>query len=174
MRRWGILSLPLNHSLFYKHPMTDSPTQPLAGVIVDNAHHLKVRVYYEDTDFSGVVYYANYLKFFERGRSDFLRLLGIHHHELASLPEPLAFAVAHVDVRYRAPARIDDIVTVISRVTTVKAAQFILDQRIERDGQLLCEARFDIVCIDLKSKPRRLPRGLLDVITIHLSERTGI
>jgi acyl-CoA thioester hydrolase len=155
--------------------MTDSvPVQPLSGVILDNAHHLKVRVYYEDTDFSGVVYYANYLKFFERGRSDFLRLLGIHHHELAALPEPLAFAVAHVDVRYRAPAKIDDIVTVISRVTTIKAAQFILDQRIERDGRLLCQARFDIVCIDLKSKPRRLPKHLQDVITIHLSERTDI
>jgi acyl-CoA thioester hydrolase len=155
--------------------MTDSvPIQPLSGVIQDNAHHLKVRVYYEDTDFSGVVYYANYLKFFERGRSDFLRLLGIHHHELAGLPEPLAFAVAHVDVRYKAPTRIDDIVTVVSRVTQVKAAQFILDQRIERDGLLLCHARFDIVCIDLKSKPRRLPKHLQDVITIHLSERTDI
>ncbi len=155
--------------------MTDSvPVQPLAGVIEANAHHLKVRIYYEDTDFSGVVYYANYLKFFERGRSDFLRLLGVHHHEWAALPEPLAFAVAHVDVRYKAPARIDDIVTVITRVVAVKAAQFILDQRIERDGQLLCEARFDIVCIDLKSKPRRLPKSVLDVITIHLSEKTGL
>lgn len=146
------------------------PVQPLSGAITDGVHRLMIRIYYEDTDFSGVVYYANYMKFFERGRSDFLRLLGIHHAELAALDVPLAFAVAHVDVRYRAPARIDDIITVESRAIGIKGAQFFLDQRIMRDGVLLCEARFDAVCIDLKNRPRRLPKTLAERISSHISE----
>jgi len=150
--------------------MTDMPVQALAGRIVDGEHQLFIRVYYEDTDFSGVVYYANYMKFFERGRSDFLRLLGIHHLELAALDIPLAFAVAHIDVRYRAPARIDDIVVVKSRSAGMKGAQFFLDQRIERDGVLLCEAKFTAVCIDFNNRPRRLPKLLVDRISGHHSE----
>jgi acyl-CoA thioester hydrolase len=144
--------------------MSEIPTQSLSGQIVDGEHHLLVRVYYEDTDFSGVVYYANYMKFFERGRSDYLRLIGIHHTELAALPEPLAFAVAHIDIRYRAPAKIDDILLIRSRPTGMKGAQFFLHQRIERDGHLLCEAHFTAVCIDFKNKPRRLPKALSAVI----------
>lgn len=140
--------------------MTEIPSQSLSGQIVDGEHHLLVRVYYEDTDFSGVVYYANYMKFFERGRSDYLRLLGIHHTELAALPEPLGFAVAHIDVRYKAPAKIDDILLVRSRPTGMKGAQFFLHQRIERDGLLLCEAHFTAVCIDFKNRPKRLPKSL--------------
>jgi acyl-CoA thioester hydrolase len=153
--------------------MTQIPTQSLSGQIVDGEHQLLVRVYYEDTDFSGVVYYANYMKFFERGRSDFLRLLGVHHTELAALPEPLAFAVAHIDVRYRAPARIDDILLVRSRPTGIKGAQFFLHQRIERDGILLCEARFTAVCIDFKSRPRRLPKDLIQIMSSHISETSA-
>lgn len=144
--------------------MSEIPEQPLAGRLVDDEHHLLVRVYYEDTDFSGVVYYANYMKFFERGRSDFLRLIGIHHRELAQMDPPLAFAVAHIDVTYKAPARIDDILLVRSRSTGMKGAQFFLHQRIEREGVLLCEARFDAVCIGFDGRPRRLPKTLADVI----------
>lgn len=150
--------------------MSETPAQPLSGQIVDNEHRLLVRVYYEDTDFSGVVYYANYLKFFERGRSDYLRLAGIHHAELAALPEPLAFAVAHIDIRYRAPARIDDILTVRTRPVAVRGAQIVMRQRIERDGLCVCEATFDIVCIDFKNRPRRLPREISQRVSGHISE----
>ena len=137
-----------------------TPTDTLAGRIANRVHELPIRVYYEDTDFSGVVYHANYVRYFERGRSDFLRLLGIHHNELAALPEPLAFAVVHIDMRFRAPARIDDVVTVRTRPLAIRGALFVLEQTVVRDGVTLCEARIEVACIDLKNRPRRLPKSL--------------
>ncbi|EGF93358.1 tol-pal system-associated acyl-CoA thioesterase [Asticcacaulis biprosthecium C19] len=151
--------------------MSDIPEQSLAGRLVGDEHHLLVRVYYEDTDFSGVVYYANYMKFFERGRSDYLRLIGVHHYELAQMDPPLAFAVTHIDITYKAPAKIDDIVLVRSRSTGVKGAQFFLHQRIERDGVLLCEAHFDAVCIGFDGRPRRLPRLLVNAINHTVTDK---
>ncbi len=141
-----------------------SPIQPLSGTIEDGEHRLMVRVYYEDTDFTGLVYHANYLKFIERGRSDFLRLLGVHHHELRAHEDELAFAVAHIDLRYRAPARIDDVLMVRTRVAGLRGAQIFMDQRCERDGVVLCEGRFDIVCIDGNGRPRRLPKSLAEAM----------
>ena len=152
---------------------SEIPSQALAGVITDKAHRLMVRVYYEDTDFTGVVYHANYLKYFERGRSDYLRLLGIHHHRLAALDPPMAFAVARIDVRYKAVARIDDVLTVVTRVAGSKGAQFFLDQTIERDGALVALAHLDIVCIDGAGRPRRLPKALGDVISGHAAGGEG-
>lgn len=143
---------------------TDIPMQSMAGEIDGKQHRLALRVYYEDTDFTGVVYHANHLKFFERGRSDYLRLLGIHHHRLAELDPPLAFAVAEIHVRYKAMARIDDILTVTTRVAGMRGAQFFLDQVINRDGVVVAEARLDIVCIDGQGRPRRLPKDLAGII----------
>ncbi len=142
----------------------DIPSQSLAGVIDDGEHRLMVRVYYEDTDFTGVVYHANYLKFFERARTDYLRLLGIRHSAMAARDLPLAFAVAQINVRYRAAARIDDLLTVHTRMAGAKGAQVFLDQRIERDFTLVAEARLDIVCIDGAGRPKRLPAELAEVI----------
>lgn len=136
------------------------PSQCLSGAIDGDEHRLMVRVYYEDTDFTGVVYHANYLKFFERGRSDFLRVLGVHHHELQAHEDQIAFAVAHIDVRYLAPARIDDVITVRTRVARMRGAQFLLEQVCERDGVKLCEGRINVVCIDGAGRPRRLPKDL--------------
>ena len=147
--------------------MTFSETA-LAGTLTDGVHDLPIRVYYEDTDFSGVVYHANYLKFFERGRSDFLRVLGIHHNQLADLPEPLAFAVAHIDIRFRAPARIDDIVTVRTSPVAIRGALFVLNQRAMRDDVTLCEARVEVACIDLRNRPRRLSKDLAQRIAACL------
>lgn len=151
--------------------MTDIPEQSLAGRLVGNEHHLLVRVYYEDTDFTGVVYYANYMKFFERGRSDYLRLLGVHHAELAKLDPPLGFAVAHIDISYRAPARIDDILLVRSRAAGMKGALFTLQQTVERDGQILCQAKLNAVCIGFDGRPRRLPKLLADAVATSLMEK---
>jgi acyl-CoA thioester hydrolase len=137
-----------------------SPLQPLSGTIDGDEHRLMVRVYYEDTDFTGVVYHANYLKFFERGRSDFLRVLGVHHHELQTHEDRIAFAVAHIDVRYLAPARIDDVIAVRTRISCMRGAQFLLEQVCERDGATLCEGRINVVCIDGTGRPRRLPKDL--------------
>ncbi len=148
---------------------THIPTQSMAGEILGDEHRLKIRVYYEDTDFTGVVYHANYLRYFERGRSDFLRLLGVHHHRLAELDPPLAFAVAQINVRYKATARIDDILTVSTRLAAAKGAQFFIDQAISRDGTLIAGARLDIVCIDGQGRPRRMPRDLAEVINRHIA-----
>ncbi len=145
-----------------------SPETAIAGHLIDGVHDLPIRVYYEDTDFSGVVYHANYLKFFERGRSDFLRVLGVHHNELANLPEPLAFAVVHIDIRFRAPARIDDLVTVQTRPLSIKGALFVLQQTCLLQGVAVCEARVEVACIDLKSRPRRLPKALTERIAACL------
>lgn len=139
-------------------------SQPLSGVIEAGEHRLMVRVYYEDTDFTGLVYHANYLKYFERGRSDFLRVRGVHHTELRAHEDQLAFAVAHIDLRYRSPARIDDVLTVRTRVAGTRGAQIFMEQVCERDGVVLCEGRFDIVCIDGSGRPRRLPPVLIEAL----------
>ena len=139
-------------------------SQPLSGVIEAGEHRLRVRVYYEDTDFTGLVYHANYLKFFERGRSDYLRLLGVHHHELKAHEDQIAFAVRHLDIQFLSPARIDDVVTVSTRLTGMRGAQFFLEQVCARDGVKLCEGRINIVCIDGEGRPRRLPKAFADAL----------
>ena len=140
------------------------PVQPLSGIVEGLEHRLMVRVYYEDTDFTGLVYHANYLKFFERGRSDYLRVLGVHHHELRAHEDQLAFAVAHIDIRYLSPARIDDIITVRTRMLTMRGAQFTLEQTCERDGVTLCQGRINVVCIDGDGRPRRLPKAFAEAL----------
>ena len=140
-------------------------SQPLSGVIEAGEHRLRVRVYYEDTDFTGLVYHANYLKFFERARSDHLRLLGVHHHELKAHEDQIAFAVRHMDIQFLSPARIDDVITVRTRLMGMRGAQFFLEQVCERDGVKLCEGRINIVCIDGEGRPRRLPKAFADALT---------
>lgn len=144
--------------------MTLSLMQNLAGRIDEGVHSLMVRVYHEDTDFTGVVYHANYLRFFERGRSDYLRLLGVNHQDLMQLDDPLAFAVAAMTVAFKIPARIGDVLTVKSRVLTVKSAHLVLDQQIDREGSMVCEAEFKLVCLDRNGRPRRLARALSDLL----------
>ena len=83
-------------------------TEPSAGWIEGREHQLPVRIYYEDTDFTGMVYHANYLRYFERGRSDFFRIAGISHTALLSLAEPTAFTLVRIEIDYRRAARVDD------------------------------------------------------------------
>ncbi|MGA9657653.1 MAG: tol-pal system-associated acyl-CoA thioesterase [Asticcacaulis sp.] len=142
---------------------------PLSGLIVGDEHHLPVRIYYEDTDFSGVVYHANYLKFFERGRSDYMRLIGVHHYELARREAPLAFAVAHMDIRFAAPVRIDEVIIIKSRLIHMSGASFTLEQSAERNAQLCTSATVQVACIDLKGRPKRLPKDLSEAIKSHLA-----
>ena len=93
--------------------MTDLPSDlPTAGRFDGRDHLLPVRVYYEDTDFTGLVYHANYVRYFERGRSDFLRAIGVGHADLLEEAEPLAFVVSELNIRYLKPARIDDALVV--------------------------------------------------------------
>lgn len=117
----------------------------------------RVRVYYEDTDFSGVVYHAAYLKFFERGRTEALRASGVRHSELLERDEPLAFAVHKMSIEWISPARIDDELEVRTNVTSAKGARLLLDQTIWKEETLVAKADVEAVCMTLSGRPRRLP-----------------
>ncbi len=124
-----------------------------------------VRIYYEDTDFSGVVYHAAYLKFFERGRTEALRASGVHHSELLERDEPLAFAVRKMTTEWVAPARIDDVLEVRTRFTGAKGARMFLAQEIWRDETLIARADVEAACMSLAGKPRRLPPDVMASLT---------
>jgi len=131
----------------------------LSGRIKAGKHILPIRVYHEDTDFTGLVYHANYLKFCERGRSDFVRLAGIRHTALMSGgvgQEASAFVVRHMDVDFLRPARMDDVLEVITSVEELGGAAMTLLQEVTRDGAVLARLRVKIVLISQSGKPRRL------------------
>ena len=130
----------------------------LAGRLVAGGHELAQRVYFEDTDFSGRVYHARYLHFMERGRSDYLRLLGIHHKELAS--DGMAFAVRRMDIDFLQPASIDDVLTIGTRPIQVKGARIELAQEIARGGELLVAASVTIALVGPGGRPLRLPPAI--------------
>lgn len=121
------------------------------------AFHIVVRVYYEDTDFSGVVYHARYLQFFERGRTEALRRCGVTHTELLARDEPLAFAVRKMTVEWLAPARIDDLLDVETRFAAIRGARMLLDQEIRRDGAPIARAVVEAASMSLDGRPRRVP-----------------
>jgi acyl-CoA thioester hydrolase len=132
---------------------------PTAGEFHGPEHQLPVRVYYEDTDFSGVVYHANYLKFFERGRTDALRTLGVHHTEL--LEEDAVFVVRRMEVEFLRPATVDDALLVRTVCQSARGARMILTQSIERDGTVLATARVEAALISRNGRPRKLPASLV-------------
>ena len=121
-------------------------------------HAIPVRIYYEDTDFSGNVYHAAYLKFFERGRTEFLRDLGIHHHELAE--QGIAFAVRSMEIEFVAAAGIDDLLEVTTAVAESTGVRLVLNQTISRDGTTITSARVTVVAIKMSGGPARLPASL--------------
>lgn len=106
-----------------------------------------IRVYYEDTDAGGVVYYANYLKFFERARTEWLRRLGVNQSELA-VQEQRLFVVKKVEIQYRKPAVLDDLLSLHSTITRVGRASLTFCQRAFRGEELLCESTIEVCCID--------------------------
>ena len=123
------------------------------------SHALPIRVYYEDTDFSGVVYHASYLRFLERGRTELLRDLGVHQAALHGDAVALAFAVRRMTIDWLKPARMDDMVTVETRIGAIKGASLMLLQRILRGEELLLEAEVLVAAVS-GGKPVRLPAGL--------------
>lgn len=131
------------------------------------SHRLAVRVYFEDTDFSGVVYHATYLRWCERGRSDFLRLLGNDHQALLQGQDgaPSAFVVRRMNLDFKRPARIDDILEVTTALYAMSAAVLTLDQTVTREGMVLFNARVEVVLVSLEGKPQRLSQRLRDVFT---------
>lgn len=145
--------------------MTRPETWPdLAGRLVAGGHVLPIRIYFEDTDFSGVVYHANYLRFMERARSDMLRLLGVSHDALGRgiFGECLAFAVRHLEIDFEKPAKIDDFLEVETTVSGIAGARLTLDQCIRRGPETLVSARITIVMINARRRARRLPAKVRD------------
>jgi acyl-CoA thioester hydrolase len=136
--------------------MPDGET--LAGRLTESGHELVQRVYFEDTDFSGRVYHARYLHFMERGRSDYLRLLGIHHRDLAQ--DGLAFAVRHMDIDFLEPGSIDDVLTVRTERHAVGGARIVLDQKVMRGDACLAAARVTVALVGPGGRPRPLPPPL--------------
>jgi acyl-CoA thioester hydrolase len=132
----------------------------LSGALTEFGHRLLARVYYADTDFSGVVYHARYLEFFERGRSDYLRLTGVHHTELAEGKhgERIVWVVRRMEIDFRGPARIDDILTVETRTETISGARIFMAQQLKRGDEVLVEARVEAAIIGESGRPRRFPR----------------
>ncbi|HEB77004.1 MAG TPA: tol-pal system-associated acyl-CoA thioesterase [Methylothermaceae bacterium] len=126
-----------------------------------------VRIYYEDTDAGGVVYYANYLKFFERARTEFLRQLGFEQDDLIER-EGVLFAVRSIQTDYLRPARFNDLLSVTCRVTELKRASVDFFQQAYCNENLLCRARVRIACLDaVRFRPRPIPSTLWQVLQTH-------
>ena len=124
---------------------------------------LPVRVYLEDTDAQGVVYNASYLRFFERARTEWLRSNGIDHNGLREAANIL-LVLSRIEVRFKAPARLDDMLEVTAEVAELSAVRFVFGQAIRREpggGELVCQAQAEVACVDARTgKPRRLPAQL--------------
>ena len=135
----------------------------LDGEIRGGRHVMDVRVYYEDTDFSGIVYHANFLRFMERGRTNYLRLLGTNHRALFAETEReapgFAFVVRSMTIDFLKPARMDDILTVVTTPTEVKGASVILTQAVNRGDEVLVEARVRVAFVSA-GRARPIPKPL--------------
>lgn len=133
------------------------------GKATNPASELTIRVYYEDTDTGGVVYYANYLKFFERGRTEWLRALGVDQRELAAR-EQMMFVVRHADIAYQQAARLDDIIHIRTTISQLRAATLDFHQQAWRDDQLLATATIQICTVHANTfKPIRLSPAMRDL-----------
>ena len=150
--------------------MTDRPT---AGRFEGREHRLPIRVYYEDTDFTGLVYHANYVRYFARGRSDALRLMGVGHAELLDGDQPMAFVVSRLALTFLRPARIDDELVVRTLYETAKGPRLTIAQSIAHGDEVLCRAEVEAVCIRLDGRPRRPTRLLVEKVRPWLAANEG-
>jgi acyl-CoA thioester hydrolase len=133
---------------------------PASGRFVGREHRFPVRVYFEDTDLSGIVYHANYLRYMERARSDMLRVVGIDQRGTQEAGDGV-YAVADLSIRYRRPARLDDDLLVLTRVLKITAAAVRIHQRVMRDSEVLTDAEVLAAFISPDGRPRRQPRAWL-------------
>ena len=134
---------------------------PYEGAFVEGTHHFALRVYFEDTDVAGVVYYANYLKFMERARSDMLRCAGVDQRGAIESGEGV-YVVAEANIKYRSPAKLDDNLLVLSEVREVRAASCVIQQRVMRGADVLAEAAIIAAFIAPDGRPKRQPRTWVD------------
>jgi acyl-CoA thioester hydrolase len=139
--------------------MSAAANLPKEGALEGEVHRFPVRVYYEDTDAAGIVYYANYLKFIERARTEMMRLYGVEH-ERARQSGGTAFIVRRCAIDYIQPARLDDALVVETRLQELGGASIHLSQDVLRDGTLLVRATVVVACIGAQGRPVRLPAEL--------------
>jgi acyl-CoA thioester hydrolase len=123
---------------------------------VANQHWKEVRVYYEDTDFTGMVYHANYLRFFERGRSDHLRDSGVSHQSLLEREDPAAFTLTRVEVDFKSAARVDDLLHICTRFSGYKGVRMFFDQICLRGDEVIAQAKITAIMIHPDGRPRRI------------------
>ena len=142
----------------------------LSGQIENGDHRLPIRVYYEDTDTAGIVYYANYLKFAERARTEMLRLAGINQSEMAKR-YGMAFAVRDCAIDFRAPARLDDLIEVRSRFTELVGATVSVVQAIWRDAEVLVRLDVRVACLRDNGRPTRVPAPLRQALQPFIQPR---
>jgi acyl-CoA thioester hydrolase len=156
--------------------MTDTRSAPLDGVMHDGRHVQVVRVYYEDTDFTGIVYHANYLRYMERGRTNYLRLLGADHRVLFEATEKeapgFAFVVRSMNIDFLKPARMDDVLDVLTDPEEVKGASITLRQRVMRGDELLVEAHVRVAFIS-GGRAKPIPKPLRVAMKADLDAGTG-
>ena len=145
--------------------------EPPSGVLDGAVHRFAVRVYFEDTDLSGVAYHANYLRWFERARTDLLRLLGIDQRGAFEAGEGV-YAVAGLTIRYFAPARLDDVLQIETRALELRAASVRLLQRALRDEELIAEMTVHVGFIAPNGRPRRQPDAWREIFTRLTPETT--
>jgi acyl-CoA thioester hydrolase len=145
---------------------------PSAGRLCGREHILPLRIYYEDTDLSGAVYHANYVRYLERGRSEFMRAIWASHTDMLQGPQPFTFMVSRLDLRFVRPARIDDRLEVRTLTEFARGARVACRQLVTRAGQLILEAHVEDVCVSLDGRPRRLPKLLCERIAAYARVNT--
>jgi acyl-CoA thioester hydrolase len=141
--------------------MSGSVDRPYQGAFMGRVHHFALRVYFEDTDVSGVVYHGNYLKYMERARSDMLRAAGIDQRAAIESGEGV-YVVADLEIKYRASAKLDDDLLVLSEVEEVRAASCTIQQRVMRGTVVLSEARVTAAFV-AEGRPKRQPRAWVEI-----------
>jgi acyl-CoA thioester hydrolase len=138
-----------------------SPDQPYSGRFVDSEHRYAVRIYYEDTDAGGVVYHANFLRFFERARTDMLALCGVDVAD-ALRSDVGGYVVAAAELKYVRPARLGDVLIILSQLEEVRQAACVIQQRVMRDDQLIAEGRLTLAFVGADGRPRRQPAAWIE------------
>jgi len=143
------------------------------GRFEGKVHILPIRIYYEDTDLSGIVYHANYLRYMERGRSEFFRSIGIVRLAQIDEPDPTAWTLRHIEIDYLRPARIDDLVEVRTKAIALSGARLVAEQNIFLKDAQLTRGKVEACIIALSGKPRRIPEAMRTKLAPFAVETTA-
>ena len=144
--------------------------EPGGGQMEGRTYVFPLRVYYEDTDFSGFVYHASYLRFMERSRSEFLRVCGIGHQELLQFAEPLFWTVRSIAIKFIRPARIENALSVCTSVAGLTGARMLLEQWICREQEEMTRAQVDVCLISAAGRPRRIPDAIRQRMEFYIEK----